>query len=249
MKLVRLLLFVSLIGIFGCGDDPDDNSSDLRTLDLQFNMVYDGEPVTALTNFDYYNTKLRFDKFKFFISDFSLDGTVVEEIAFVDMSSNFVSVQASMEGTTHSIDEVLAGDYSNISFGLGVSKPLNETDPSMYTVNDPLGHSGEYWPGWESYIFSKVEGFSDFDNDGNPEKSFLYHNGSDSVYQTVDLVQNISVSASGSSTLHFNIDLKKIFDGDGDPFDINNTDVDHNATSFTVMNRLSSNLANAFEVQ
>ena len=82
---------------------------------------------------------------------------------------NFGDIQSESEalsGYSLIFNDIKAGSYAGLEFGIGVSPELNATQPSEYSPSEPLAAVNNYWEAASSYIYSKIEGMADLDNDG-----------------------------------------------------------------------------------
>nr|MBP7184810.1 hypothetical protein [Saprospiraceae bacterium] len=76
--------------------------------------------------------------------------------------------------------------------------------------SDDLSKTSHYWEAWNSYIFSKLEGNADLDNDGIYESSFTYHTGRDDMYRTLNFTKDLSIVSDSDTKVGFNLDVKKL---------------------------------------
>ena len=128
---------------------------------------------------------------------------------------------------------------------------LNAKKPSDFAPSEPLYLENEYWSGWQSYIFTKVQGLYDLDGVGEPESTLTYHCGSDAVYRIGVFDTDVNVSdKSGALTVEF--DLKKLLTVNGTLLDLSNPDnrnTSHNASNIALGIKVMDNFANATSVK
>ena len=134
---------------------------------------------------------------------------------------------------------------STATFNLGLTPAQNALAPNDYPVDSDLSNSAEYWIGWESYVFAKIEGLVDLDNDGNPESTFALHLGSDDIMRSITMEE---IDQNGDTyTLDIDIDLQNIFERNGDVFDIVETTNIHSLAQINEANFLIDNWQSAIQ--
>ena len=107
--------------------------------------------------------------------------------------------------------------YNTLALGIGVPADLNRTKPNEYSTSHPLGldNSGEYWEAWDSYIFVKIEGQYDSDNNGfdADDVAFAYHVGQDEFYKklSAQFDSAINIKAGESTNIELRLDVEKLF--------------------------------------
>ena len=137
-------------------------------------------------------------------------------------------------GESYYYHDISEGIYTGVKFGIGVNPDLNAYDPVYYNAlgTDHLLSSGiDYWSGWESYVFTKIEGF--FDRNGNgtagggeDDEEITYHTGTDALYREKTIDASIEIAAGSTFTLPLIVDLDKIFNS-ATTIDIPNEPVAH----------------------
>lgn len=250
----RLPLFlIALAALFFSACDKDEPQQE-NNFTLTFKSTYDGEALEKYKNYPYGDRSVQWNKFNTFLSDLVLikkDGgeqrlSDVEWVDFTpDLAPSDKAVEVKFQYT------VPAGDYTGLKIGYGVRSDLNAKKPSDYDPNHPLYLENEYWNGWQSYIFTKVQGLYDLDGTGDPESTLTYHCGADTVYQTATLDMDIPVTGeSGAVTVEF--DLKKLFTYNGVLLDLNeplNRNTSHSPSNIALGLKVMENFANATSVK
>ncbi|WP_207515187.1 MbnP family protein [Longitalea luteola] len=165
---------------------------------------------------------------QYFISNISVkkaDGTVYT----VPQDSSYFLIKESDPAARYAKVQVPEGEYSSITFVLGVDSLRSTMDISKRTgVLEPSGgmEDGMYW-GWNSgYIFFKFEGTSPHAPvDPTGQHKFRYHIGGFGGYAaptinnirtiTIDLTAagNAKVRSGRVSNVHLLVDLAKLFNG------------------------------------
>lgn len=243
------LIFLSLIVFsFQSCDDPVNLGS--NQVDVTFKVEYDGEPlVMSLENYVYPGgIDMRISRFSVYLSNFKLENTSSEGVHFLNFADINTSTSNAEKGTTVALSGDENGSYSNISFDIGISQELNAMIPADFPEDSPLSKSGEYWPGWNSFIFAKTEGKLDTDNDGMYETNMSLHLGSDDARRTISLNGTFKTGEANNSEIV--IDLKNLFVGENDAiYDVIATPAIHQLNQVDQLIELSNNLTAAFSAQ
>ncbi len=233
--------------------DKDDGSCILpvipadttETVEIRFVPTINGQPLVlnqVFTGPD--NLRMSMETFKFYLSDIALTGTsgttVLRDVAFIDLPANR-SIRLNAD----------PGNYTAISFGLGVKTSLNGTDdteynPAQWADTHPLSiYNGMYWTWASGYIFTKLEGRIDTSatQDHQPDLSWFYHIGTDTTYtsKTIDGL-NFSAVEGQTTVVELGIEVNDLFRTSADTIDMT-TDyfthtTDHLDLALKVMNNL-----------
>lgn len=202
---VPFMLLVFVMSMISCSSDDE------TALSLNFQLEYDGEPLVMLQDYRYPDGKLiRFSRVSFFMSDLKVsDGTStidVMPVEMVNLTRSHLDLAGAQQGFTLDLGIVPMGSVERISFNIGLTPEQNASTPADYTSENPLSSSGEYWLGWESYIFAKIEGFVDLDGDDDPETPVALHLGSDPIRREIAMdVQDTD------GVIRMMLDVKNVF--------------------------------------
>ena len=224
MKTIKIIVLITTIGI-GFNACSEDNQ--LSQVDLNFTLTYDGSPLVGFSDFTYpLGYEVFFSKYSLFLSDITLtssDGNhQLSDVEFIDLLTGVDTEDKARSGSTLQYLNVPSKTYSGISFNIGVPETVNLTAPADYDSTSPLSNNGEYWVGWTSYIFHKIEGKMDADNDGDPEAGIALHIGSDDAFRQISISQSLDIS-DDQETILINFDLKEILEINGVFFDFQDT--------------------------
>lgn len=240
MKGWLLLSLFGLLIMTGCQEEPID-------VNIRFNLVYGDDPLVMFTEYSFPDGRaIQFTQMSFYISDlyFSHDGEIaqVKDVDFIDLTNSHSSDEGAQEGFLYLSGPYSLGGLSEIGFNLGLTEGLNATKPTDYLSDHPLARSGEYWTGWESYIFVKIQGSIDLDNDGELETPLALHLGSDPVKRTIRL-NNVN----GSTDVRIMLDLKSFFTGDA-LYDIDANPQIHSLDQIEAAMELADNLSQSIYI-
>jgi hypothetical protein len=250
IRSLRFLPLLALLALAACEDGGNDTPK--ATLTVTYRALYDGQPLEKYKNYPYGNRILFFDRFNTYLSDISLtqngNPVRVKDIDWIDFTPDSATTNAAVE-VVHRY-EVPTGQYDGLSIGYGVKADLNAKRPTDFPPEHPLYLENEYWTGWKSYIFTKVQGRFDLNNDGTPEVNIFYHTGSDAAYATGQFP--LSLSVDGPVELVVEIDLKDLMTFDGQLLDLDldsNRTTSHSADNVALGVKVMQNLPNATTVK
>jgi hypothetical protein len=248
-----LVLFSGLL--FSACDKKHTHEETGVPFTIAYKAVYDGDQLTKYKSYPYGPAAypLQFSRFSTYLSDLELiksDGSThrLAEIEWVEFTPDNASNDLSAVPTI-TYPNVPEGEYTGLRIGFGVKPSLNAKVPANFPNNHPLARELEYWSGWDSYIFNKIEGQGDADNNGAFDHFLLYHCGSDAVYKVYDFDLPIHVHA-GEPGLQVVFDLKKLFLlDDGSYYDIvTNHATSNNPSDISVALVLMNNFKKATNV-
>ena len=222
-KVTYFFALLALAFLPACHEHDEGSTADFT---VTFKSHFAGEQLTKYKNYPYglAGIPLQFTRFSTYLSDIELikaDGSSyrLAEIEYIDFTPENASTDLSATPAI-TYKNVPEGEYTGLRIGYGVKPSLNAKDPADFDNNHPLAKEIEYWSGWNSYIFTKIEGKADSENNGSLDISLLYHCGSDAVYKVYELATPIHVHA-GEPGIAVNFDLEKIFTmDDGSYYDI-----------------------------
>jgi len=221
---VFLALLTLALSFCGC----ESNDPDWVSFNITFKAVYDGQPLEADKNYTYGNRTINFSRFSAYLSGISVyDGNESQSISEIE----YIDFMAGGPNGVKKNFNAPPGNYKGLQIGFGVAPNLNNRKPADFPATHPLKEN-EYWIGWKSYIFTKVEGNYDTDGDGALESPITQHTGANEVYYEAKLLHDFTVEPNGDITVEF--DLKKLFTFDGVLLDLSL--VDNRVTSHTPSN-------------
>lgn len=232
--LAALAVLATLILPFSCdkNDDAEFGPNDKGSIILEFdnvvgsqNLQLNGPQTYTNANGDQFNVTL----LNYYISNIKLkksDGTVY---AVPQDSSYFLVKESVADSREIKLNNIPAGDYSEVSFTVGVDSARNTMDLSKRTgILDPAANSGDdnmYWSWNSGYIFFKMEGLSpQATADAAGNKKFRYHIGGFGGMnsKTLNNIKSITRTFSGEKAtvrssitpqVHIIVDILKAFEG------------------------------------
>ncbi len=196
-----VLAVVNLLFFTACQDD--NAATPTGELSINFNALYDGAALDIqATTYDYPDgSKLKIQLFQYYISDLELlpaDGGVPVSLAEIDLVRYNMAGASSVRNETYL--NVPAGEYTGLRFGLGVKPALNNQRPSNFAADFVLNEA-EYWNDNTRYVFAKIEGNVDLNNNGVFDTPVTYHMGSNDIFTTITFNGSITVRENTTTNL------------------------------------------------
>lgn len=255
LTITAIIIIMSLQSCKKDGNDTTANINSKATLSIEFDNIVGGQNLQLNTG-SYTNASgenYSISLLQYFISNISVkktDGTIYT----VPQDSSYFLIKENDPTTRFAKVKVPEGEYSSITFVLGVDSLRNTMDISKRTgVLNPSGdmENGMYW-GWNSgYIFFKMEGISpQAPLDPTGQNKFRYHIGGFGGYSaptinniksfTIDLTAGgvAKVRSGRESNVHLMVDIAKVFNG--------STALSIAANSTVMFSAYSLNIANNF---
>lgn len=249
-----LLLFLGFTLMFmSCGkEDPEPAEA---TLNVRFLLTYDGQPLVFNQNQAYSNGDfIRMTKLNFFLTNLKIkngnDSVKLADLSFIDFTEQNKTLAGASGGLILKVPLVKTGSYTSLEFGIGLPPTLNATKPADYSSGHPMADAGAYWPGWNGYIFSKMEGKYDSLSTGTFENGYTFHTGLDKNYTIVKLTKTFKVDGNAANNeVAISLDLKKLFVLDGQPIDLFEVNQAHGPSNDEVIEALVGSYKTAFSLQ
>jgi len=245
MKTLYALVCLAFCLSFNSCGDPDTD------IELNFKLKYEDQPLVFFKDYTYpTGERFQFKRISFFLSDITTnpqnsESTNIREVDYLDLTSSHLSEEAANEGHTITIKDTGVESFSGISFNIGLTEDQNSQVPEDFVSSNPLSDAAEYWRGWESYIFFKIEGSIDINGDGEygSGEAFQLHLGTD------DSMRKFSGGTENSSEITIAVD--KIFSYDGMTYDLIANPRLHSLTPEILesMDFLATGISGAFEAK
>lgn len=214
-------LFLALLAVTACEDK--DTSAPASDLTITFKALYDGKPLEKYKLYDYASYQVDFSRFNTFMTNITLlngsQEVKLSDIEWVDFTPDSAPTDTAVD-VSIVLKNVPDAEYTGIRLGYGVPPALNAKQPKDFAPTHPLSRENEFWLGWGSYIFNKIEGRVDLNNNGVFDGGLIYHCGSDAVYREYAFNLPISVKP-GAAEIVVEFDLKKLFVINGAWLDLN----------------------------
>lgn len=178
---------------------PTPTNARSGVLEVVFKPLYQGVPMVFYQDIPtgiHPDEYLYLQKLEFYISELKIQqqqglSINLEEVELVELS-NLVTTALSEEGVKFSYDNIPVGDYTQLSFGVGLTDAMNAMDPGDFSTLSPLASVGNYWSSWNSYILSKTEGTL---KQSHRNTNFVYHTGVNGMYQPRQFATDFTIEA------------------------------------------------------
>ncbi len=246
------ILFVALFSSCKKDAEPEYNASQKGELEIEFDNIA-GNADLQLNTGTYTNAAnetFKVSTLKYFVSNFvftNVNGTTYT----VPQDSCYFLINESNSASLMPTVDLPEGEYSKVSFVLGVDSLRNTMDISKRTGSlDPAGTAaGMYWTWNSGYIFFKMEGTSSASTQtGN---AYMYHiglyggmssatiNNIKTITLDLSAMGNPKIKASKSTGIHITADILKMFTG--------TTNVSIASNAVVMASAYSANVANNYK--
>lgn len=258
----RLIGFILISGLLislpSCKKDSAAyQPENLARLSVEFDNIV-GEENLQLNTGSYKNAAgetFSVNLLQYFISNIKVTTSAGVEYTVTQDSSYFL-IKESDAASRFATVKVPEGEYSKLSFVLGVDSLRNTMDISKRTgVLDPTGgmDDGMYWTWNSGYIFFKMEGASTaVPTTIDANQKFRFHIGGFGGYSapTINNIKtiNIDLTAGGvakarkdrSTNIHLMVDIMKVFNGTANISLANNSQVMFSDYSVNIANNYTA---------
>lgn len=215
-------------------------------IDLNIKLEYNGEPLVMFEPYEYPDgKKIEFTRCSFYTSEMQLDEITINEIEFHNLTNAHANLSLAQTGYTYTITNIPIGNYNTISFNIGVPEDLNNRDPGEFPSGHPLAKPAENWFSWMSFIFLKVEGNVDLNDDDEPETGVALHTGSNVALRNLSIDYPIQVQEGITTNVDLVFDIYELFNGSTRIYPIEENPQIHNLSQLDAVTEISDNLINA----
>ncbi|MEO5911869.1 MAG: MbnP family protein [Pelobium sp.] len=213
MKKLLLMVAIAAVTFTACTKDSNSEITGKGTLNFEFENVVGKQPLILGTQ-NYTTAKgesFKVDMFKYYVSNIELskaDGSVYKA-----PNSYFLIDQSDVSTFKPSLIDIPAGDYTKISFTIGVDSVSNFTGAQAGVL---APEKAMFWSWKSGYVFVKMEGTSA----SSPDGKLLFHIGGASP--TVNAIRKVSfpidintlrIRTDKSPIIHFKADAGAMFSG------------------------------------
>lgn len=239
-----VLVFVLAISLISCGDEEPIDTS------VRFKMNYEDSPLVMFEELQYPDgKKMFFTRVSFYMENLVLTNSSGQEfplsdINYIDLTADHGTNSSALQGTIVGNVELPPDNY-NVGFKIGVNPVDNQKTPVDFTSESVLSRTSEYWVGWKSYIFARVEGKIDLNGDGVIEEGFSLHMGGDDAYRSITCAGKVVDKS--NPEIDIKIDLEKLFGSGSNLYDIAANPQIHAPTQNEFVIELANNFVTCFQ--
>lgn len=248
MKYIQAIFLLS-VGIFltafsGCNEtNPQPEPEVKEYFEITINHLYNGEPLVYNTIYQ----SAQGNDLWITLKEYYLSNIIaIKPNGTKELISDIVLVEQNTGSSTFSFSgSIPKGDYTGVSFDLGVREDLNSKDPASYANDHPLSVINNMYWGWSTqYIFSKIEGFEVSNND---TVSFVIHTGTQDLYRPGIIINKSFTVPVGGSSLGLDLDIYTIFKGADYTFDLIENGQSHTDDNVELAAQYMDNFSKAFK--
>jgi hypothetical protein len=206
------IFFVLILFLVSCEPEKKDN-----TLSIKFNINAGTVPLQYDVNYALDTLDIQFSNVRFYISQ-PVFSAGAEQVAFND---TYFLGDAANANNTFVVGDVGKRTIDGIAFGFGVDPSRNTQSGAnavpaySYSVDHPLSSSQNmYWSWNPGYIWMKLEGRLDANNDGDfidAGETFSIHTGVDAAYTYISRTFIFTMN-DAPKTIQIDMDVLKFFD-------------------------------------
>lgn len=206
--------FIYLIPIclgfcYSCSNDDDSTGNSEVQAKITFSPVVNNLPYSISDTVEYHSgLKLRYDQFKFYVSNVRLVNnsnveTYIDSVSLIDYSVN---------GNRSIVYSVNSDQYSKIRFNLGLTEDFNQSDPTKVDYNHPLSPKSDmFWSWGTQYKFITLQGNYGESTDLNLPTTFAWHPGKSELLKTIELDLE-SLTILENSEIIINLEIADLMD-------------------------------------
>ncbi len=251
MIYLRLLIpaLILVVMVSSCEKDPELGTS---TFTLAVHPVIGTEGLILNQEYiDQEGYRIKPVTLRFYIAHVMLT-SATGEVEIKDLDLLDMENVAAGEPLTFTV-EAPAGDYTGISFWVGLDSTQNASDPATFNNDHPLSlATGTFWTWNTGYRFVMFEGYFDtIQNTPGPVSStrfFNYHTGTNPLYAKAELGNAstaFTIAEGADYTYNLDLDVNKMFYG---PQNIARSQgaVTHTTSNYELADKFTQNFVRAF---
>ena len=239
MRLLSALLGLVCIVFYSCKDEsittivtPQD-----PVLEIVFKARYNDQPLVfaADRNYPYFDgSKINFTKSELFVYNFELINGLNSAwsnntLYFINFQNQQINLEKAEEGYKIKLKVNATGDFSGLRFRIGLPPEMNAKNPSDFNAGHLLADGEHSWAGWNSYIFSKTEGYI---NNDQKSSLFAYHSGFNDSYRIITINRPLKLENDRTYRYIVELDHKSMFGNDASYVNVYEDNIFHDAGGF-----------------
>lgn len=240
LRFAAFLLLFGSVFMTGCGEKEDP----IGTIQFKVVTTFNGNDFVlgdTYTGRDQRSYRMTF--MRYYLSNINL---IKGDNSTIPLSEAMLVNEEDAGSKTFSL-EVLVGDYTGFTYGLGLDAATNAIDPATYEADSPLATGNSmYWSWATKYIFFKYEADASSTSGGAMDNAPFFHIGGDDFYVPMQKNMAISVTEENTTTLELRIDYDRIINGVSDYVDVTVDNATHTGDNMSLATRIYDNWEAAF---
>ena len=247
---IQILTLAFLILLSSCSGDSSSSTPEVGNLDLEFNNLLGNDDLTlnSRTYTNNSNESYEVSELKYIISNIILT-TATGESHIIPIEDSYFVINEDGE-TTASLTDIPTGNYTGISFGIGVDPTKYPIESGTLNFIPTAEETGMLWSWSAGYKFIKFEGSYTTTVDNEESNTFLYHVGSHGAtldnYKEVELPISKEITTNTTTSQTINFDVAKIFDSINTLSLANKDDIQVDPENAP---KIAENVSTAFSIQ
>ncbi len=262
-----MAMSIMLLLLAGCDSSVMEDGS--VTLTLHVNAHVNGQPLStnSSTTYDVNGATISFESARIYLSEITLINTQNEAIilesepltvpAKGDNDENIshtvqdqvVLVRHDAGITAYDIGSLQPGEYKEIRFKVGIAGATNRVDPSQVPPEHPLAKQTDrnnHWNWNAGYLFLRVDGLVDSDDDGTPDAGWDVHLGTEKFLREVTLSHRLTLHHETPASLNIDVNYAEFLKN----VDLNDPDqrICHTMNNLPVANAVADQIIPAFQI-
>ncbi len=266
-KNLWMAMAIILLLLAGCDSSVMEDGS--ATLTLNVTAHVNGQPLStnSSTTYDVNGSTISFESARIYLSEITLINHQNEAItpesepltvpAKDDNDENIshtvqdqvVLVKHDAGITAYDLGSLPSGDYKEIHFKVGIAGTTNRIDPSQVSPEHPLAKQTDYNNHWNwnaGYLFLRMDGLVDSDDDGTPDDEWAVHLGTEKFLQEVTLSHSLTLENEMPASLDIHVNYADFLKN----VDLNDPEqrICHTMNNLPVANAVADQIVPAFQI-
>ncbi len=223
-----------LLLLAGCDSSATVNGSTDLTLNLKPEVNGSELSTNSSATYDVNGATISFTSARMYLSEITLLESETTTITTNDESLTVPAKNEDDEDISHTVlDKIVlvkqdaginlydlgtwpSGNYEGIRFKVGIAGTTNRIDPSQVPAEHPLAKQSDrnnHWNWNAGYLFLRIDGKVDVDNDDIPDDDWAVHLGTGRFLKEVTLMQNFTLEDDSPATLDISINYGAFLEG------------------------------------
>ncbi len=216
-----------LLLLAGCDSSVVGGGQTDLTLNLKPEVNGSALSTNSNTNYDVNGATISFTSARMYLSEITLLQNETTTVTTQDEPLTVPAKNDDDEDISHTVlDKIVlvkqdaginlydlgswpSGEYEGIRFKVGIAGVNNRIDPSQVPATHPLAKQTDrnnHWNWNAGYLFLRIDGKVDTDDDGVPDDDWAVHLGTGQFLREITLMQSFTLNDDTPATLDISID-------------------------------------------